>query len=75
MPAVAAVFGGISAGAAAVATAAISNSSCRRYCSLRLVGAVGAVAGAVGAGVATAIGASMPVVGGIASCYSQQVLQ
>jgi predicted phage tail protein len=64
VPAVAAVFGGISAGAAAVATA-VSAIPVVGGIAGAAVGAVGAVAGAVGAGV-TAIGA-LPVVGGIAS--------
>ena len=64
IPAVAAVFGGISAGAAAVATA-VSAIPVVGGIAGAAVGAVGAVAGAVGAGV-TAVGA-LPVVGGIAS--------
>ena len=64
VPAVAAVFGGISAGAAAVATA-VSAIPVVGGIASAAVGAVGAVAGAVGAGV-TAV-AALPVVGGIAS--------
>ena len=64
VPAVAAVFGGISAGAAAVATA-VSAIPVVGGIAGAAVGAVGAVAGAVGAGV-TAV-AALPVVGGIAS--------
>ena len=60
IPAVAAVFGGISAGAAAVATAVSAIPVVGS-----VVGAVGTVAGAIGTGI-TAIGA-LPVVGGIAS--------
>ena len=64
IPAVAAVFGGISAGAAAVATA-VSAIPVVGGIAGAAIGAAGAVVGAVGAGV-TAIGA-LPVVGGIAS--------
>ena len=64
VPAVAAVFGGISAGAAAVATA-VSAIPVVGGIASAAVGAVGAVAGAVGAG-GTAV-AALPVVGGIAS--------
>lgn len=64
IPAVAAVFGGISAGAAAVATA-VSAIPVVGGIAGAAIGAVGTVVGAVGAGV-TAIGA-LPVVGGIAS--------
>ena len=64
VPAVAAVFGGISAGAAAVATA-VSAIPVVGGIASAAVGAVGAVAGAGGAGV-TAV-AALPVVGGIAS--------
>lgn len=60
IPAVAAVFGGISAGAAAVATAVSAIPVVGS-----VVGAVSTVAGAIGTGI-TAIGA-LPVVGGIAS--------
>lgn len=64
VPAVAAVFGGISAGAAAVATA-VSAIPVVGGIAGAAIGAVGTVAGAVGAGV-TAV-AALPVVGGIAS--------
>ena len=64
IPAVAAVFGGISAGAAAVATA-VSAIPVVGGIAGAAIGAVGTVAGAVGTGI-TAIGA-LPVVGGIAS--------
>ena len=64
VPAVAAVFGGISAGAAAVATA-VSAIPVVGGVAGAAIGAVGTVAGAVGAGV-TAV-AALPVVGGIAS--------
>ena len=64
IPAVAAVFGGISAGAAAVATAASAIPVVGGIASAA-IGTVGTVVGAVGTA-ATAISA-LPVVGGIAS--------
>tara|TARA_R100001086_G_scaffold138564_4_gene72543 strand:+ start:1148 stop:1822 length:675 start_codon:yes stop_codon:yes gene_type:complete len=67
IPAVAAVFGGISAGAAAVATAVSAIPVVGS-----VVGAVSTVAGAIGTGI-TAIGA-LPVVGGIASSIVTSVV-
>ena len=70
LPAVGAIFGGISAGAAVVASAASAIPVVGGIASAA-IGAVGTVAGVVGT-VATAI-PSIPVIGGIASAVATSV--